>query len=59
MESLGLRRKNDKGEALPLVEWLPLVMRQPQNVSFLRYISGVMMTVHFLITGEALPRILP
>jgi len=32
MESLGLRRKNDKGEALPVVEWLPLVRRQPQNV---------------------------
>jgi len=59
MEALRLRKKDEAGNILSVIERLPMVRKQLQNQSFVLYIYGLMKIVYFLIHVESLPRVLP
>lgn len=54
-----MKRKDEVGKLFLVVDWLPLVRRDPQNAGFIVYIYGLMKIIYFFIHGDSHPRIMP
>jgi len=59
LEPLEIRLVDEIHVPLPVIEWLPIVRKPPDNKRFRMYVNTFAKLVHCLIYGSILPRIPP